>query len=60
MRSGYLGGIFGCFGALREAHGVMDGSCTIPEGGRGRMNQGDLTGERFQVIVLLFTYENGG
>ena len=36
----------------------MDGSCTILEGGQGRMNQGDLTGDRFQVIVPLFTYEN--
>ena len=25
VRSGYLGGIFGCFGALRGPPGVMDG-----------------------------------
>ena len=26
----------------------------------GRTNQGDLTGDRFQVIVPHFTYENTG
>ena len=28
--------------------------------GTGRTNHRDFTGDRFQVIVLLFTYENGG
>ena len=60
MRSGYLGGIFGPFGAIRGAPGVTDELCTIPKGGRGRTNQGDVTDDRFQVIVPLFTYENGG
>ena len=59
MRSGYLGGIFGRFGALRGPPGVMDGRYTTPGGARGRTNQGDLTGDRFQVIVPPFTYENG-
>ena len=27
--------------------------------GQGRTNQWDLTGDRFQVIAPLFTYENG-
>ena len=60
MRSGYLSGIFGHFGALRGAPGVTDGRFTIPRGGQGRTNQWDLTGDRFQVIAPLFTYENGG
>ena len=50
----------GCFGALWGVSGMTDGWCTIPGGGLGRTNQGDLTGDRFQVIVPLFTYENGG
>ena len=58
MRSGYLGGIFGRFGALRGAPGMMDDGWVMyhPGGGLGRINQGD----RYQMIVLLFTYENGG
>ena len=60
MRSGYLGGIFGCFGALKGAPGVRDGSCTTPGGGQGRTTQKDLTGDRLQVIVPFFTHENGG
>ena len=30
------------------------------EGVWGRRNQRDLTGDKFQVIVPLFTYKNGG
>ena len=42
MTSGYLGGIFGCFGALRGAPGVTDGRCAPQEGegvGRDRKTQ---------------------
>ena len=60
MRSRYLGGIRGPFGALRGAHGAMEGQRTTPGRARGRTNQDDLTGDRFQVIVPLFTHENGG
>ena len=60
MRSGYLGGIFGHFWALRGAPGVRDRGCNTPGGGWGRTKQGDLPSDRFQVIVPLFTYENGG
>ena len=48
------------FRALRGTPGLRDGSCTTPGGGRGRTNQRDLTGDRFQVIVPLFPYEYGG
>ena len=41
VRSGYLGGIFGPFGALNGAPGVTDGGCTTPGGGQGRTNQKD-------------------
>ena len=60
MRSGYRGGIVGCFGALKGAPGVRDGSHTTLGGGWGRLNPRDLTGDRFRVIVPLFTHENGG
>ena len=59
-RSGYLGGIFGQFGALRGAPAVTDGWFTIPGERRGKTNQRDFTGDRFQVIVPLFTYKNSG
>ena len=57
MRSRYLGGIFGPFGALRGAPGVMEGQRTTPGRARGRTNQDDLTGDRFQAIVSLFVDE---
>ena len=60
MRSCYVGGIFVQFGALRGAPGVMYGRYTIPGGEGGGRNQKDLTGDRFQVIVPLFTHEDGG
>ena len=60
MKSGYLGGIFGRFGALRGALWVMDGRCATPGGGWGKKNWKDLADDRFWVTVLLFTYENGG
>ena len=40
--------------------GVTEWLCTTQGGGWGWKNQGDLTGNRFQVIVSLFTYGNGG
>ena len=58
VRSGYLGGTFGRFGALRGAPGMMDGQCSTPGGEGGETNQKDLAGDRFQVTVPLFTYEN--
>ena len=60
MSSGYLVGISGRVEALREAPGVKDGSCTTLGGGWGRMNQRDLTGDIFLVIVPLLTYESSG
>ena len=55
MRSGYLGAISGWFGTLRGAPGVMDGCCTTLGGEGGGINQKDLTGDRFQVTVPLFS-----
>ena len=46
--------------SIPQRFGVMDGWCRPLGGGWGRTNQGDLPGDRFQVIVPLFTYENGG
>ena len=56
-KSGYLDGIFGCFGALRGAPGVTDGWCAPPGGCWGRMNPKDLTIDGFKGAVPLFTYE---
>ena len=39
------------FGALRGAPWVTDGWCTILEGSKGRINQRNLAGDRFQLIV---------
>ena len=39
--------------------GVTVGWFTTPGGGWGRTNQGDFTGDRFQMINPFFTYENG-
>ena len=39
---------------------MRDGSRTTLGGGRGKTNQRDLSGDRFQVIVSLFCYEYGG
>ena len=42
------------------ASGVTDGWCITPEGEWGGKNHSNFTGDRFQVIVPLFTCENGG
>ena len=34
--------------------------CTTLGGAQGRKNPGELTSDRFQVIVSLFNYEHGG
>ena len=34
--------------------------CTALGGAQGRINPGELTSDRFQVIVSLFNFENGG
>ena len=57
MRFGYLNGIFGCFGVLRRALGVMNGRCTNLSGGWGGTDQTDLAGDRLQVTVSLLTSE---
>ena len=57
MTSGFLGGIFYNFEALRGAYQVMDGWFTNPGEGQGRKSHRDLTGDRFQVTVSLFTHE---
>ena len=54
MRSGYLGGIFGRFGALCGAPGLMG---DLPPQGGGK-NQKDLRGVRFEVTVSFFTQKN--
>ena len=59
MRSGYLDGILVAFGALRGAPGLIDGWCTILGEGWSRKIHRDFIGDRFQVIVPLFTYQNG-
>ena len=50
-------GIFDNIEALTGAHEGMDGRFTNPGGGQGRKNHRDLTGDRFQVTVSLFTHE---
>ena len=55
VRSGYLCGIFGRFGALRGLPGVWMGD--LPPQEKEGVGQ---TGDRFQVKVPLFTWENNG
>ena len=43
--------------ALTGANEGMDGWFTVPGGGQGRKNHRDLTGDRFQATVSLFTHE---
>ena len=43
--------------ALTGAHEGMDGWFTYPGRGQGRKNHRDLTGDRFQATVSLFTHE---
>ena len=57
LRSGYLGGIFGCLGALRGAPRVMDGCCSNPGGGEGKKTKRDVKHDRFQVVAPLLTHE---
>ena len=54
---GYLGGIFGRFGALRGDPGVRDGRCAPPGGWGGTTIQKDLTFDGFKMAVPLFTYK---
>ena len=53
--TGYLGGIFCYFRALRRAPRVTYGWCIILEKWQCKTNQKNLTGDRYQVTVCLFT-----
>ena len=54
MKRRHLGGIFGHFGALKAAPGLMNGLFTTTEENSYRKNQMDFTGDTFQVTVPLF------
>ena len=58
--TGYLGGIFCYFRALRRAPRVTYGWCIILEKWQCKTNQKNLTGDRYQVTVCLFniSYNN--
>ena len=47
LRSGYIGGLFGCLRALRAVPRVMDGCCSNPGGVQGKKTQRDVKHDRF-------------
>ena len=57
LRSGYIGGIFGCLGALRAVPRVMDGFWSIPGEGQDKKTKRDVKHDRFQVVAPLFAHE---